>query len=106
MRGMGSAAVKSSNARSNACISPQKWCRAATVDARLQPLCGSFLDETCVRFVRRRPALDQIGLGQRRKNIGELAKPRRIAAVDDDLDAGIQFLIFADFDVGGRAFAE
>ena len=52
------------------------------------------------------PALDQIGLGQRGKGIGKLAKPRRIAAVNDDLDAGIQFLILADVDVGGCVFAE
>ena len=76
------------------------------VDARLRPLCGSLLGETRVRPVPRRPALDQIGLGQGRENIGKLGKPRCLAAVDDDLDAGIQFLILADFDVGGRVFAE
>ena len=52
------------------------------------------------------PALDQIRLRQRRERIGKLAKPWRIAAVNDDPHTGIQFVVLADVYVGGRVFAE
>ena len=51
-------------------------------------------------------ALDQIGLRQRRESIGKLAKPWRIAAVNDDPHAGVQFLVPSDVNVGGRVLAE